>query len=165
MINQHVTTCSKCMKFIWNISSMLGFQYITRLCCSGALSPRATNSWSQASGKIFRSPSRALGPLCSICLCGKSGDWLLHFYLVDLEALLAEKYSFAQHVVELSTFEDLEVIVTFRSTWFHTNPNYNNYWNNSSFHFTRDKLNGYCKNLSWKPRFSFLSAFRWIWKV
>lgn len=103
---------------------------------------------------MFRSPSRALGPLFSIRLCGKSSEWLLHFYLIDLYALLAEKYYFTRHVVELFTFEDLEITVAFRSTWFHTNPNSNNYWNSSSFHFTRDKLHRYCKNMCWTPRFS-----------
>ena len=77
--------------------------------------------------KVFWSPSCALSPLCSIRLWGKSGNWLLHFYLVDKIRKKKEKYSFAQYVVKLFTFEDLKVTVMFHSTWFHMNPNYNNY--------------------------------------
>lgn len=107
--------------------------------------------------KVFWSPSCALSPLCSIRLWGKSGNWLLHFYLVDKIRKKKEKYSFAQYVVKLFTFEDLKVTVMFHSTWFHMNPNYNNYWNNSSFHLTRFKLHRYCKNKGWTLGFS----FRW----
>ena len=64
-----------------------------------------------------------------------------------------KKYSFARHVIELFTFEDFEVTITFRSTWFRMSPN-SNYWNKSSCHFTRDKPHGYCKNMRWTPRCS-----------
>ena len=97
--------------------------------------------------------------------------WLIDTFLFGwFISVTSRKILFAQHVVKLFTFKDLEVTITFHSTWFHTNSNYNNYWNNSSLHawWTAQILQEFALNTAIFLEIKnvwYISAFWWIWKV